>query len=275
MRTENEIKALPLEEKQKLVTELRAVKTGDKAYANAKAIIELITASKGWEEPVMVEVKNIAGHEVTADEIKIAADATAKVFPWQLAALARFLEPVSKAAALLLFCLLLGLGFNAQAFDNPLIAGLNGGTNNVAAASTNSYNVTVTNSVVYTNANWSLVNNQWTNQPTYSTNSTYTTPGVFSLGNYDMASVQVSLALDGAGTTAVPCAFSTSDDGVNFVSTFTLSVTPAGTALKSAITNLTLFAPGWIRLDTVGNANATDVTNLTVSVGRKQSRTGP
>jgi len=93
MKTENEIKALPLLEQQKLVVELRAIKPGDKAYPNAKAIIELITDGKKWKEPKKIKVKNIAGHEVVADETKIAKDAEAEVYPWQYHALARFLEP--------------------------------------------------------------------------------------------------------------------------------------------------------------------------------------
>jgi len=93
MRTESEIKQLPLEEQQKLVVELRLVKLGDKSYANAKAIIDLITGLKKWEEPELFEVKNIASHIVTVDGSSIAPDATAKVYHWQYQALARFLEP--------------------------------------------------------------------------------------------------------------------------------------------------------------------------------------
>jgi hypothetical protein len=54
-----------------------------------------------------------------------------------------------------------------------------------------------------------------------------------------------------------------------------LSGTAAGTTQVTIMTNLTQFAPGWIRLDTIGNPNATTVTNLSVIVGCKQSRTGP
>lgn len=98
MRTENEIKVLPLEELQKLVIELRAVATGDKGYPNAKAIIAFITGLKKWKEPETIEVKNIAGHPVTADNVTIAKDASAKIYRWQYLALARFLE-VEEAVA--------------------------------------------------------------------------------------------------------------------------------------------------------------------------------
>lgn len=276
MKTENEIIAATLVERQKLWVELKAVPTGDKYYAHAKALLEVIEATDKWKEPAQLEV--VANEDTQVDGRSVKKGDTVKVFDWQFKALQRFLkqpEAVKKAAALLFVCLL-AFGFNASAFDFPAVAGLNGGTNSVANAATNSYNVGVTNTVIYTNANWSNIGGLWTNQPSYTTNQTVTTPGVFSLGNYDLASVQLSFQLTGAGTSAVATSWSFSDDGVNWqTGQLSLSGTAAGTTQVTVITNLSQFAPGWIRLDTVGNPNATTVTNLSVIVGRKQSKTGP
>jgi len=93
MKSETELKNLPPEERQKIVIELQQVKTGDKAYANAKAIIDLIENSKGYEKPDKLRVKNISGHAVTVDDVVIAPDATGSVYTWQYHALARFLQP--------------------------------------------------------------------------------------------------------------------------------------------------------------------------------------
>ncbi len=277
MKTENEIIASNLGERQKLWVELKQVPTNDKFYANAKALLEVIEATDNWKEPAQTEV--VASDDTQIDGRAVKKGDTIKVYEWQFKALQRFLKlpaAAKKAAALLLFACLLACGFNASAFDYPAVAGLNGGTNNIAASSTNSYNVGVTNSVILTNANWSNISGIWTNQPTYVTNSTVTTPGVFAVGNYNAFDIQLSLALNGAGTTAVPTSWSASDDAVNWTTgVLALSVTPAGTTQVTTRTNVTGFQAGWIRLDTVGNANASAITNLSVIVGRKQSVTGP
>jgi hypothetical protein len=277
MKTENEIIAATLVERQKLWVELRAVPPNDKFYPHAKSLLEVIEATDKWKEPAQTEV--VASEDTQVDGRAVKKGDTLKVFEWQFKALQRFLklpEAAKKAAALLLLCLLLGLGFNASAFDAPPVAGLNGGTNNIAATSTNSYNIGVTNSVILTNANWSNISGIWTNQPTYVTNVMVTTPGVFAVGNYNAFDIQLSLSLTGSGTTAVPTSWSASDDAVNWTTgALAFSVTPAGTTQVTTRTNVTGFQAGWIRLDTIGNANASAITNLSVIVGRKQSLTGP
>ena len=72
MKTENEIKALPLEEKQKLVIELRSVKPGDKGDVQLK-----ITAAKDaplGEQKIVVKGTPDKG-EATEIEFKITVSA--------------------------------------------------------------------------------------------------------------------------------------------------------------------------------------------------------
>jgi len=289
MRTETEIKALPLEEKQKLVVELRAVKTGDKAYANAKAIIELITASKGWKEPTLVEVTNIADHDVPVDGAVIAKGATGKVFPWQFSALARFLEPVAKAAALLLFCLLLGLGIPASAqvqnyvtgssgtYNVVNIAGLNGGTNNIIGTNSTFATPTyITNTIV--SPNW-LVSNGVTTV-TFTTNVvsvSTNTPGVVSLVNSDSADIFWGFALTGAGTGNATATYDYSDDLVNWrLNAITATLAAQGTTFVGTNISLSLFTPGYIRLNTISYPSVTAIqTNVVQEVAKKPGRTGP
>ena len=283
MKTENEIKALPLEEKQKLVIELRSVKPGDKGYPNAKAIIELITSEKKWKEPEPVEVKNVAGHEINVDGNSIAADGTGKVFPWQLAALARFLEPVTKAAALLLF--VFGLLFGAQAqtqtylvggpgqYNVVSIAGLNGGTNYIAGTNTFTTGVITTNATV--TPNWNYTNGVAYNSPT--TNYTYTTnvPGLLNVANYDALDIQWGSALTGAGNSNATLTVDTSDDGTTFVpAVYTLTNTGNGTAMVSGHLAITGLSAGWLRFNTWAIPSGTP-TNAYIHVARKPQRTGP
>jgi hypothetical protein len=88
--------------------------------------------------------------------------------------------------------------------------------------------------------------------------------------------IQVVFKLTASGTTAVIFKFSESLDGVNYVANTarTLSVTPAGTAVVTGLTNQVLNGIGYLRLDTIENANSTDVTNLSVMLVTKPSRFG-
>jgi hypothetical protein len=290
MRTETEIKQLPLEEQQKLVIELRQVPVGDKAYPNAKAIIELITGNtKKWKEPVQVEVKNTADHAVTVDGAVIAKDATGKVYPWQLAALARFLEPVGKAAALLLFCLLLGLGLTASAqtqayvvgssgtYNVVSIAGLNGGTNNIIGTNSTFATATyITNTAV--SPVWVVSNG--VSSVTFTTNTTSiatNTPGVVSLVNSDSADIFWGFALTGAGSGNATATFDYSDDLVNWrLSAITATLAANGTTFVGTNISLSLFTPGYIRLNTVSYPSVTAIqTNVVFELAKKPGRTGP
>src|SRR5215469_1035151 len=99
MKTPVEIAAMPLIERQILVADLRNVPATDKLYAVALQLIAAATNAKGWKEPDLVEVKNIAGHDITVDKTKISKDGTAKIFPWQYLAVRRFVEPTDEDVA--------------------------------------------------------------------------------------------------------------------------------------------------------------------------------
>lgn len=117
---------------------------------------------------------------------------------------------------------------------------LNGGTNNIAAATTNTYNSVIT------------------------------------LTKYDEVALQPIFQLTGAGTSAVVFRFSKSVDGTNFIAdaSRTISVTAAGTTVVSGISNQLVGAVGYLRLDTIENPNASAVTNLTFPAVPKPSRYG-
>lgn len=99
MKTPIEIAAMPLIERQQLVVDLRGVPAADKFYAVALQLISAATSKKDWKEPEQIEVKNIAGHDITVDKTKITKDGTAKIFPWQFLAVRRFVEPTDEDTA--------------------------------------------------------------------------------------------------------------------------------------------------------------------------------
>lgn len=112
---------------------------------------------------------------------------------------------------------------------------LNGGTNNIAATTTNS-----TMAIAITPVRSSYV------------------------------AIQPSFKLDGAGTTAVTFEFDESIDGSTWnASKHTLVVTPAGTSTVTAATNITVGAVGFLRLQIVRNPNASAITNLTLKWSQK------
>lgn len=88
---------MPLLDLQRLVVDLRTnIKEDDKSYPTAVALLAVATSRKEWREPETIEVRNVAGHDITVDRTKIAKDSTGKVFPWQYIAALRFLEAVDK-----------------------------------------------------------------------------------------------------------------------------------------------------------------------------------
>lgn len=294
MKSENEIKALPLEDLQKFVIELRLVPTGDKFYPTAKTLLAFATGLKKFKEPELVEVVNEADHPVPVDGKDIAPNATGKVFPWQANALARWLKPMAKAAALLLF--LFALAFAATAQVQPYVLGsasqynvvaVNGfygptnvlGGTNATGGGTVYYTGLVTNTTaIYTNANWAFnASGIWTNTPTYSTNVVVNQPGVVGVVNYDTANIQFGGALTAAGTgTNALANWDFSNDAVNWqtnalVQTLILN----GTQFQTTNSTLSLFGPGYIRLNSISISNGVPFTNILVTVSRKPSRTGP
>lgn len=293
MKNENEIKNMELVDQQKLVIDLKRVPTSDKFYARAQQLIQFTEALKGYKNPKPVEVKNIAGHDLTVDDRKIEKDATVKLYPWQFAGLARFFEEVvektEKAAALLIFAFLFAFGLSAHAQNQTSVigspgqywvrsvAGLNGGTNVVAASATNSFTAGVTNAVITTNANWSLVNGQATNNPTYTTNNTINYPGIVPIANYDGANLTFSYSLMSSGTGTSTAYWDYSPDLVLWqLNKWSMPLQANGTTIVTTNTDITGVYGGYIRLNSVANTNAAIImSNLTVEVSVKSSKTGP
>jgi hypothetical protein len=287
MRTENEIKAMTPEQRQKMVIDLRDTPVTDKFYATAKALIEFTVNLKGWKEPVPIEVKNIAGHKITVDGKGLDKDATIKVFPWQFAALARFLEPVKAIAAMLMLLSCIIFAAQAQTQTTALgapgqywvryIAALNGGTNSVNGATTNSFTSPVTNSVIITNANWQVISGVATNEVYYSTNSTITVPGTFSIVNYDEFGMGFGFALRSAGTGSETAFVDYSPDNIQWqLNKWTIPLTASGTTAVWTNVDVTGVSGGYARLDSIGNTNATiAMTNVVFEVAVKASHLGP
>ena len=307
MLNENQIRSLPLEDQQKFVIELKTVAAGDKYYETAQRLIKFTEQLKGYKAPELIEVKNIAGHDISVDGKSIANEATAKVFPWQFAALRRYLE---KAAALLIFTLCLCASvvqvsaqiqpyiigspttYNVQAVNgfagwtNYLCTGTNAaglgciGYSNVLTTTNLFLTAAVTNTTtIITNANWSLVNGIPTNAVTYTTNVVINYPGVVSCVNYDMVDLFIGAQWMTAGTgTNLLVQWDFSPDMVNWrTNALTQTLVLNGTAYQGTNTSLTLFAPGYLRVNNIyesGNLFQ-PVTNITVEVTKKPYRTGP
>ncbi len=319
--TENEIRGLPLEQKQKLVLELKGIQPGDKAYPNAKAIIELITNDRKYKDPTPIKVKAL--DNVTVDGREVKKDQETEIYPWQYHALSRAFElldeefarelgdaaarnkkkrdgdmaqakeaqndqfsliigRLDKIAELLgkkvaLIALVCGLALSAQAQYTPMIVGgLNGGTNFIAATSgVNALATSTTTTTIITNPVVTISNGTPVFSVSYMTNTVTTTPGLVNLTHYDGFGLEVSFALTGAGTTAVPVPLSQSVDGINFWPLGSFSVTAAGTTQVTGGTNVNLWYPGYLLVGNITNANGTAMTNVTVLVSKKGTRAGP
>ncbi len=292
MKNENEIRNMPLVDRQKLVIDLKQTPASEKFYPRAQQLISFITSMKDWKEPEQIEVKNIAGHELTIDSVKIARDGTARVYPWQYAAVARFFEKVGAAAALFLILFVVAATFivaprtqaqsqsyvlgSSGSYNVQSVAGLNGGTN--AFIGTNSFTAPtmVTNSVVV--ANWIITNGVVQNFPTTNILSIVTNvPGVVSVVNYDLLDLFWGYQLSAPGTSTAVMTADYSPDNVNWqLGAIAASLPAQGAAFVGTNINLSSFAPGYIRLNTIGYPSTNVLqTNVVVEVAKKTSRTGP
>lgn len=289
--TEMQIKALPLEETQKLVAELRAIQPADRAYANAKAVIELITGDKKYKEPEMVKVTAVTN--VIVDGREVREGQTVEILPWQHRALARFFEPLEMAkkgaAVALALALLSLLTFTASAqyqYTSTQLVGwncTNAGsttfTNYIAASGTSNYIVGITNTV--TNVIPSVVVTNGTPVVTYVTNTVNTVsyPGTLNLTHWGQAALTMSCNLAATPSTNgwVQAVFDVSNDGLNWITNgFNLTVTNSGANYVGTWTNLTyLGAIGYIRLDTCSNNNTQALTNVVITLSKKPSLAGP
>lgn len=103
------------------------------------------------------------------------------------------------------------------------------------------------------------------------TNTSFTTV-VQATKALDIA-IQPSFRLTGAGTSAVVIKFDESNDMLNWkVAARSISVTANGTNTVSNVANFTVGGVGYLRLSQVENPNATAVTNLTVKYSQKRDQ---
>jgi len=103
------------------------------------------------------------------------------------------------------------------------------------------------------------------------TNNTTFTSGAIFVGKQSQVALQVSAALDGAGTTTVGFKVEQSVDGSNFAdSAHELALTPNGTNTVYSLTNYSVGGYGWLRLAGGTNANASSVTNIVLKYGDKR-----
>lgn len=149
-------------------------------------------------------------------------------------------------AGLIIMAAIIAFAFDAQAQQYTVTTLLNGGTNNVAGASTNSYS-----------------------------SATYVVPGI---AKYSDVAIQISgKGLDATNAAAWSVVFDKSVDGVTWGnnSPLTIAVTPAGTAVRTVVTNITLGPIGYLRLNSILNLSSADaITNITVKVAVKPKTSG-
>lgn len=156
----------------------------------------------------------------------------------------RTLKLLAGLQLLCALCFLLFIGgltcqVHAQQYD-VLTTAYSGGTNNLAAATTNS-----------------------------------TAAKVIGLAKYDQVAIDVKFKLIGSGTSAVVLKLDEGLDGSNWVAnTRTISITAAGTSTVYFCTNYTVDSVGYLRLNVIENPNASAITNLQIRAYVKPRRSG-
>jgi len=107
------------------------------------------------------------------------------------------------------------------------------------------------------------------NQAGASTNSTYNVQITVTKATH--LGVQPVFRLDGSGTSAVVCKFDESLDGSNWsASAFSVSVTANGTNVVTGVGDFAVNSRGYIRLRTIENPNAGNITNLVLRAAAKK-----
>lgn len=102
--------------------------------------------------------------------------------------------------------------------------------------------------------------------------TTNTCNSVLTLTKTGDVGIQLTTKLSGSGTSAVTASFDTSFDGTNWTTgNYTIIATAAGATTVTVTTNLTIGTVGYLRLASLGNANANGSTN-TVRYWTKPSR---
>lgn len=110
-----------------------------------------------------------------------------------------------------------------------------------------------------------------TNQVPATTTNTSPGTAVIDATRVKDVSVQWTLRLTGAGTTAIPFVVQRSVDGSNWATAFSISVTPSGTNWATVITNINAQAIPYYRVYSIQNDNASAITNLAVVYGVKRN----
>lgn len=110
------------------------------------------------------------------------------------------------------------------------------------------------------------------NSPASTDNTTWytTNSAVITVTKATNLSLQIDQKLQGAGTSAVIYRFGASVDGITYMSSWLLVTnTAAGTTLVSSTRDVSIGGIGYLRLESINNANATALTNLVVRYATK------
>ena len=108
------------------------------------------------------------------------------------------------------------------------------------------------------------------------TSTNAVTDATVNLTKHDLVALEVSFKLTGSGTSAVLFNFHESLDGTAFDDTAVqaLSLTAAGTTTVRAVVPVNVGAVGYLGLRSVGNPNASGITNLVIRAATKPKRQG-
>jgi hypothetical protein len=300
MKTENEIIAMSLIERQKLWVEMKAVGTADKDFANSRAIITIIEATDDWDVPEKADA--IATDNTIVDGKSVKKGETVTVYEWQFKALRRHLITVeeakareekkeakkgkssSGAAALLIGLLLFAFAFNLPAQNLTTITGyygsywsqyfvdLNGSTaNQVAFMKTNYWTPVITTNTIISP---SIVVSNGVTYFNSVTNNTYATnnPAMANLSQVTDFTLTVGCAaFSGSTNINVPSGWDYSSDGVNWQTNRWLTpLTCYGTGPSSTNLDLTGINGGYIRFSGFDNSlNQTILTNEFARIQKK------
>ncbi len=236
---QNHLKSGSEEQLKEAIAEAKSVAKGDSEYAEAQEVIAFCEALLDKPKTVRVRAKN----DVSVDGKRFEKDQEGEIHEKQYHALACHFHKVALIA--ILFALfLLQLPASAQQYTAIAISTngatpLNGGTNNVPAATTNTYNFPIT------------------------------------MTKFEDVFIQPVFKLNASGTTPAVFTFDESADNTNWVTrTSTLTITPAGTTTVTGRTNITVKSAGYSRLGTVENSGSAAITNLLVLRALKPTRFG-
>lgn len=170
------------------------------------------------------------------------------------------------AAAVLGLFLLIGTAQAQQYQAAPLV--VNGGTTN---------EFPMNGQAIYTNlfSPVGVITNACTNLCTINVNTASNYTQTIGMTKWDQCALQLNAKLMAAGTSLITAVFDASCDGTNWIPGYQVLQVPGnGTTTVTTSTNVTMNSIGYLRLNYVTNANNAILTNLTILVTTKPSRTG-